>query len=323
MRSTRVPEGRGSTQRPVIFLVLITVVLVAGLAVTYFTQGFGSLAAETTAAKDSATVVQPAPETPDTLQTSQTSAPVATSVPAPAPTSVPKLKATSAPSPTSPPVRRPVSTPAVSSAPVVEVKPEPVTTASQESDLLDSDGNLDFLPEVKFGEVLGEGLVELKMPGGDLVDTWYTFQVDTKTGDITVFFALYDEAERSVLSTVQVADYAKGTDLKGAVVALYYEDGSERIVEFDGAAGSMYLTQLYKVPFGPSMFSPDLRRSMVYYGMELQDDTGNISMELHLDISGLSESEKMSFRQSAPSEVEAALAELRLLVEQIEEKRLN
>ena len=44
MRSSRAPEGRG-TPKPVIFLVLIAVLLFAGLAATYFTQGFGSLAA--------------------------------------------------------------------------------------------------------------------------------------------------------------------------------------------------------------------------------------------------------------------------------------
>jgi len=83
----------------------------------------------------------------------------------------------------------------------------------------------------------------------------------------------------------------------------------------------MGLTQKYKVPYGPSMFSPDLRRSLVYYGMKLRDETGNISVELHLDVSGLSESEEMVFRQPAPSVVATVLEEIKALVEQIEENR--
>jgi hypothetical protein len=42
---------------------------------------------------------------------------------------------------------------------------------------------------------------------------------------------------------------------------------------------------------------------------------------LHLDISGLSESEKMVFKQSSPDEVAAALAEIKVMADQIEEQR--
>ena len=124
-----------------------------------------------------------------------------------------------------------------------------------------------------------------------------------------------------MLSTVQLNNYTKGKDLQKGMVTLYYQDGSERVLAFDGADGTMTLTQHYRVPFGPSMFSPDLRRSLVYYGLELQSEAGDKTMELHLDISGLSESEKMVYKQSSPDEVAAALAEIKVMADQIEDQR--
>ena len=52
--------------------------------------------------------------------------------------------------------------------------------------------------------------------------------------------------------------------------------------------------------------------------MELQDAEGNASLELDLDVSGLSKGEKLSFMHSAPAEVAAALEELKNLVGYIE-----
>ena len=126
-----------------------------------------------------------------------------------------------------------------------------------------------------------------------------------------------------MLSTVQLNNYTRGNELQKGMVTLYYEDGSERVLAFDGVEGTMTLTQHYKVPFGPSMFSPDLRRSLVYYGLTLQDEAGGLTMELHLDISGLSQSEKMVFKQSSPREVAMALAEIKVMADQIEEYRYN
>jgi hypothetical protein len=179
------------------------------------------------------------------------------------------------------------------------------------------------LPEVEFGEALGEGVMKLKLPAGNLVDIWYTFQVDTKTRDITVFYALFDEKLQSVMTTVRIDNYTQGNELENAEVTLYYPDGSERVLAFDRTEGTMVLTQLYKLPHGPSMFSSGLRRALVYYGIKLQDETGDTTIELHLDVSGLSESEEIVFKQSAPAAVETVLEEIKVLVDQIEEKRLE
>ena len=75
------------------------------------------------------------------------------------------------------------------------------------------------------------------------------------------------------------------------------------------------------MPYGPSIFSTDLRRSLVYYGMQLHDSSGDTSVELHLDISGLSASEGMVFTRSARKEVDNVLDEIRLLVDRIEDIR--
>ena len=313
MRNSRAPEGRG-TPKPVIFLVLIAVLLFAGLAATYFTQGFGAFPATPAQAEVIELVSDPvAQPSADTVPEAVAEAPVVilapTATPVPEPTAVPA---------TAVPVLRPTATP----LPVPAVVSEPEKTVEAVV-VADESENLNFLPDVKFGDVLDEGLMKLKMPGGESVDTWYTFQVDTEKRDITVFFALFDAERQSVLSTVQLNNYTRGSELQKGMVTLYYEDGSERVLAFDGVEGTMTLTQHYKVPFGPSMFSPDLRRSLVYYGLKLQDEAAGLTMELHLDISGLSESEKMVFKQSAPREVTTALAEIKVMADQIEDFRYS
>ena len=313
MRNSRAPEGRG-TPKPVIFLVLIAVLLAAGLGATYFTGGFGALSASPAQAE----VTDVSIETPDQPAIDLVSDVVTdVEVVDPAPKVVEIVKPTSVP-PTAVPKLSPTAMPMPAPVEIVIPDAEPIVETVV---VADERGNLDFLPEVRFGDILDEGLVDLKMPGGETVDTWYTFQVDTEKRDITVFFALFDAEKRSVLSTVQLNNYSKGNDLESGMVTLYYEDGSERVLAFDGAEGAMTLTQHYKVPFGPSMFSPDLRRSLVYYGLELQSEAGDQTMELHLDISGLSQSEKMVFKQSSPDEVSAALAEIQVMASQIEDQR--
>ena len=164
-----------------------------------------------------------------------------------------------------------------------------------------------------------EGLLKLKFQSGDLVDAWYSFQVDTKTREITLFFAQYDDALERIISTVKVDQYTQGTDLSSAEVTFYYPDGSTRILFFDGEEGSIALEQQYRLPTGPSMFSAGLRRALVFYGMELYDEAGEIEVQLHLDLSGLSQSEGLEFKRLVPGAVYDALGELQFPVEQIED----
>ena len=318
MRNSRTPESRGGNNRQALFFAIIAIVLIAVIAVTYFTQRSGSLSAETAPVEEVAVEAAAPAATPD--------APVAIPV---EPTAVPEVAVaapppTATPSPT--PTPRPTSTPkpAPPATPVAETATveTPVTeTSAQPAVEFGPEVIRRLLPDVDFGEILGEGFMELKLPAGDLVDTWYTFQVDTRSLDITVFFALYDEPREAISTTVKVENYTQGNPLESAEVALYYPEGSQRVLTFDRAEGTIQVTQDYRLPYGPSIFSTDLRRSLVYYGMQLQDSSGDTSVELHLDISGLSESEGMVFTRSARKDVENVLDEIQLLVERIEDVR--
>jgi len=176
-------------------------------------------------------------------------------------------------------------------------------------------------PDVNFGEVLSEGLVALDLPGDATAESWYTFQVDTSTRDITLFFALYGDSPETIIRTIKIEEYVQHGDLSKAEVTLFYPEGPDRQITFDGGLGVITLAQRYEQPYGPSMFSPGLRVAMVNQKMVLTDDTGTISAQLQLDLSGLSDSEHIAFERSDPELVLAALSEIQELVEQIENKR--
>ena len=237
-----------------------------------------------------------------TLAASSSAEPPATATPAP----------TRAPIPTSVPTATPAPTKTSDAQPTPEPTAGPEAAAGPK-----------VYPDTQFGEVLEEGMIQLKLPGGEQVDAWYTFQVDTKTRDIIVLFALYDGKLETILSTVKVENYSRAASLDNAEVTLNYTDGSDRILYFDGKEGTLSLTQHYPVPYGPSLFTSDLRRALVFYGMGLQDESSGIDVLLHLDLSGLSESESLEFKRLMPSTVKDVLLELRSLIDQIEDKRMR
>ena len=55
--------------------------------------------------------------------------------------------------------------------------------------------------------------------------------------------------------------------------------------------------------------------------MQLSDGSGDISAELQLDLSGLSDSELILFRHKTPDVVDRALTEIQELLNQVETKR--
>ncbi len=282
------------------------VAIIVGVVFTYFSFGPGSLSAKDDQSTQPLEAAQASP-LPDegalAPEPTPTAQPTATPQAAPTATPIP----TSTPRPTLAPTRVP---------PTPTPQPTVGPTAEPESATIPR-----VLPDADFGEVLEEGLVQIKLPTGDPLDTWYSFQVDTESQDITVFFALYDIASNALASTVKIDDYSKGIPLDNAEVTLYYPDGSDRILFFDGSDGIISLIQQYRLPYGPSMFTSGLRRALVYYGMKLQDEAGEVDVELHLDLSGLSQSEGLEFKLAVPGTVEDVLREIRGLVEQIEEGR--
>jgi len=210
------------------------------------------------------------------------------------------------------------------------VTPTPVSTAIpsptlvQEPVMPDHDSLTKLVPDVRFGEVIAEGFVELELPGkspNNVALTWYTFQVDTTTRDITLFFALFNESLDSLTRTVHLDDYTQGGQLQKAELTLFYPDGPERVLNFDREEGTISLTQQYRQPHGPSLFSPELRVALVKPNMVLHDATGSISTRLQLDLTGLTDSEEMVFQLSSPEGVQDVLFEIQALVNQIESKR--
>ena len=206
-----------------------------------------------------------------------------------------------------------VAPPTATPAPVLELK-----LLESEPDPLPG-----FIPDVKFGEVLSEGFVNVELPGDNLNQAWYTFQVDTATRDITLYFAFYNDSLDTIVRTVQIDSYTQGQDLTNAELTVFYPEGPERTIGFDGAEGTIILTQQYRQPYGPSLFSAELRVALVNQRMELQDQSGDITTELQLDLSGLSDSELIVFKSADPKVVERVLDEIQELVGQIEDRRLR
>jgi hypothetical protein len=167
-----------------------------------------------------------------------------------------------------------------------------------------------LVPNVSFGKVLAEGLVQVELPGNNSAKTWYTYQVDTATRDITLFFGLYSGSSNTMVRTVKIEGYTQGQDLESAELTLFYPEEPERVLTFNRSQGTITLVQQYQQPYGPSIFSPELRVALVNHGMALSDETGNINVELHLDLTGLSNSESMVFQRFNPEVVEYVLSEI-------------
>ena len=202
--------------------------------------------------------------------------------------------------------------------------PIPSPTLVQEPVMPDHDSLTKLVPDVRFGEVIAEGFLELELPGkspNNVALTWYTFQVDTTTRDITLFFALFNESLDSLTRTVHLDDYTQGSQLQKAELTLFYAGGPERVLNFDREEGTISLTQQYQQPLGPSLFSPELRVALVKPNMVLLDAAGSISTRLQLDFTGLTDSEEMVFELSSPEGVQDVLFEIQALVNQIESKR--
>ena len=178
-----------------------------------------------------------------------------------------------------------------------------------------------FAPDIQIGEILSQGFVDITLPGAYNSKAWYTFQIDTTTRDITVYFAIYDNSYDNIIRTLQIDKYTEGKDIQNAKLSIFYNDGPARTVQFIRDEGTIVMTQQYSQPFGPSLFSPDLRVALVNQRMQLSDGSGDINAELQLDLSGLSDSELILFRHRTPDVVDRALTEIQELLNQVEARR--
>lgn len=180
-----------------------------------------------------------------------------------------------------------------------------------------------YAPDIQIGEVLSQGFVDLSLPGGYDTKVWYTFQIDTTTRDITVYFAVYDSTYDNIIRTVQIEKYTEGKEITNAQLGIFYGEGPARTVQFNRDEGLITMTQQYSQPYGPSLFSPDLRVALVNQRMALEDGSGDITAELQLDLSGLSDSELILFKHKTPDVVKRSLTEIHDLLNQIEAARVK
>ena len=118
-----------------------------------------------------------------------------------------------------------------------------------------------------------------------------------------------------------MAGYTQGELINNARITMFYPEGPERYLSFDATAGTIGLSQRHGQPFGPSMFTPELRVALVNYGVVLGDESGSIRADLHLDLTGLSDSESFMLAQSNPEVVNRVMVEVQGLVDQINARR--
>ena len=203
--------------------------------------------------------------------------------------------------------------------PAVQQVPAPVSNAAL-TKMRGSNQQSLQAPAVNYGEILSEGFVTLDLPGNEVADAWYTRQLDTYTRNLTLFFAVYNSSS-TIIRTVEVAPYIDGAPISNARIALFYPNGIERHVGFDGNNGTVTLTQRHGQPYGPSLFSPDLRVALVNYGLTLGDQNGSVRADIHLDRSGLSDTESLTLVQSNRPLVNQVLAEVQGIVDQINSRR--
>ena len=72
-------------------------------------------------------------------------------------------------------------------SPVPTAVPTPAPAVSASAAEVEQSPFPSFVPDVVFGEVLAEGFVNIDLPSQEGVTTWYTFQVDTTSREITLF----------------------------------------------------------------------------------------------------------------------------------------
>ena len=213
-----------------------------------------------------------------------------------------------------PPTVEPAGVPANTPTPALTPTPEP--TGMTEPVVQPK-----VIPEVSFGEVSQEGWVDVELPDGSIVETWFTFQVDTTTREITLLFAVYNDGN-TLASTVKTERYVQGSPLDNAEVMLFFPAAPERVISFNGLDGTVTETQIYNFqPFEPSIFSPGVRSNLVYYELALRTESGDTTVDLDSDLSGLLGREALFLEKSDPVLVNRALNELGALIQQIENKR--
>ena len=176
-------------------------------------------------------------------------------------------------------------------------------------------------PEVVFGEVLAEGFVDLELLAGR-VRTYFTFQVDTSTQNIILFFGLYDPTGSAISRSIVVEDYSQSELIDNAQLTVYYPDAPPTIIRFDGESETIESIQFYTTqPHLPGIFSPQMRIALIKQNLPLVNEDGSIGANMQLDPTGVSHLSGYRVTQKDPATTQTALQEIQAIIDQLESRR--
>ena len=176
-------------------------------------------------------------------------------------------------------------------------------------------------PEVLYGEVLSEGFVDLELLAGR-VRAFFTFQVDTSTQNIVLFFGLYDGTGHAISRSIVVEDYSQSELIDNAELTVYYPDAPPTVIRFDRETGTVVSSQFYTTqPFAPGMFSPQMRIALIRQNLPLQNSDGSIHADMQLDPTGVSDLSGYRVTRKDATTTESALTEIQAIIDQLESRR--
>ncbi len=176
-------------------------------------------------------------------------------------------------------------------------------------------------PEVLYGEVLADGFVDLELLTGR-VRTFYSFQVDTSTQNIVLFFGLYEPTGHNISRSVVVEDYSQSELIDNAEITVYYPDAPATVIKFDRPTGTAVSSQFYSTqPHLPEILSPQMRIALIKQNLPLQSGDGSVISDMQLDPTGVSH--LSGYRVTVQDQVttDTALAEIQSIIDQLESRR--
>ena len=216
----------------------------------------------------------------------------------------------------------PVPAPVVRADPAIIPQPQPTPMPVEPAPQQGSSMPEPFQPpQVLFGEVLAQGFVDLQLQTGQ-VRTFYTFQVDTSTQNIILFFALYDPTGQAISRSIVVEDYSQSVLIDNAELTVYYPDAPATVIRFDKESGTVESSQFYTTqPHGPGLFSSQMRIALIKQNLPLSSGDGNIGADMQLDPTGVADLSGYRVTINDPVTTETGLTEVQAIIDQLESRR--
>jgi hypothetical protein len=216
----------------------------------------------------------------------------------------------------------PVPAPVIRTDPAIVPQPQPTPMPVEPAPQQGSSMPEPFQPpQVLFGEVLAQGFVDLQLQTGQ-VRTFYTFQVDTSTQNIILFFALYDPTGQAISRSIVVEDYSQSVLINNAELTVYYPDAPATVIRFDKEAGTVESSQFYTTqPHGPGLFSSQMRIALIKQNLPLSSGDGNIGADMQLDPTGVADLSGYRVTINDAVTTETGLTEVQAIIDQLESRR--